>query len=573
MRGLGDAMSARSKVSAGHEAPERPSRQGAAPQPGAVARDGIELLLKQFVERLGEADAPAGVHQLQRQVSALAKSYGADTGEDVEDGGKALPYASSHFPDEARNVFLANARGWDDDSVEQTARELAPERFPGTQAPAFGGDARPGDTLEHFFGSSAPTLLNDARPDKDAAGNLWQRDWFEHRFSELKSLIVSTGSLGADERLSAVEQRLDEISSRLDAMRKSPAQTEALQLVERQMRILANHLAHSKDWQQTAQHTLGTLNAKVDTLGQMTNRTMNIVAESGKRSEAAIFVAVEKGAQRASDLTARRFAEGLQQALPAARFAVIEQEIRALSQHQRETGQRSARAMEDVRQALSQVLQHSPAANGAQHANRRAGIGDPIQTPAPKAVQPAVQRPRWPESGIPGETVSHTGWNNAPAPSVAKDREFASANGAAPLPDAAPSSWELETRRQAGADNAWRPLDTAPAKPHPAPEPAAHTAPAFEFIHGHPGADGEYPENGRQLKSGLIAAAIILLLASAGMLYLNLTAKKFAVHAPPAATSMVDAPASTMAVATVVDVVGLEWPDIAVSPAVASVAD
>jgi hypothetical protein len=328
------------------------SNESPSPAPHAPS---IEERLRQYIVRPQEDSASPHVAEMQHRVSALAKALANGSAEDRP----AYRRKFSPAPDHHETTSSAAAH-----------------------------------TYESFFGEDRNGAPKAAAPEaqQDEERHHMAREWLENRFNELRGLIeAKNGDDEASNRGAAIEQRIEEILQRLNAMQAITADPPSLKAVQRQLQHVGDHLVQQTSQQQAHAVALDTIGTRLETL----DKTMQHTAENvASRAEAAVFSAASKSSRQTFELTARHLSEALKQTSPAARFAAIETEVRSLNQQTRETGQRTVRAVQDVDATLRQFLQQVAPSPHEPSLARRAGLTTPVsQAPQSPETLRAPQRP------------------------------------------------------------------------------------------------------------------------------------------------------------------------------------
>ncbi|MDX2265568.1 MAG: tetratricopeptide repeat protein [Hyphomicrobiales bacterium] len=355
-------------TSRSHRTPERetPGADDARDDAGSSYAS-IEALLRQYVDRVRDANQTPPVAEMQGRVSSLAQTL-AETSQPLS----APSFRRKYAP------------------ADETP--MTPDPAPRQSAPRH----------------AAPRLSETER--QDAA-----RAWLDQRFSELRLLIETTAGADARKRDEAIERRIEDIMERLNAMqREMEAGSPADRALKAQLRQIAEQVAEHRGEQGAALQQIG---VRLDRIGDAADKAVVAAGAAGARAEAAVADAATRSSRQTFELTARHLSEALKQTAPAARFAAIESEVRALNHQSRETGQRTARALEDVHGTLRQFLEHvspAPLAPAAPpSANRRPGLATPVREPRFAPGEPPPLAPTAAEAPI-----SHTAFAEP------KDDEF-----------------------------------------------------------------------------------------------------------------------------------------------------
>jgi localization factor PodJL len=206
-------------------------------------------------------------------------------------------------------------------------------------------------------------------------------DWFEERFSELKSLL---GRRESDKNeILSINAKLAEIINRVDLLSAAMPGEKAMAAVESQLAEVARALHATRTQSSSdasriaraAQEILVATERAEAARAGFENAARHTVKELGKT--------VVVAASRAAAVTAEQIAAALHQSSNGG-FARVENELRELNASSREASERTAAALERVHQTLRLFLEKG-VAEGASAATprKRAGVHTPITANAP----------------------------------------------------------------------------------------------------------------------------------------------------------------------------------------------
>ncbi len=385
--------------------------QGTAATPHAA---GVEALLRQYVERMQVTGAAPQVMEMQDRVSALARMLAEGVAPPVYRR-KFSPAPAAEqtamYPPVSRSAPAAEEAQTDYRSYFDPLPE--PDRHSQNSWQA------PGETHRQ---RANPSPAYDLREDM-------ARDWLEKRFGELQRLIeAGTASHEIRNSNAVIEQRIEEILERLNGMQTRSVGDEGIKTLDTQLRHVAERLEQQQSHQKAHGAALHQIDAKLDKIGHTARLSVAAADNAAVRAEAAVVDAANKSSRQTFELTARHLTDALKQTAPAARFAAIESEVRSLNHQSRETGQRTARALEDVHSTLRQFLEQVSPQLPAPHAPRRAGLTIPVnEGSAPERPEAArkrapVQPHTMPEAAAQQRRDAET--LVQPAYSSAKDDEY-----------------------------------------------------------------------------------------------------------------------------------------------------
>lgn len=294
------------------------------------------------------------------------------------------PFGSS--PDPQRSGFEGDADARLSSLLER-ARGPRPAGFPPFEALS----ARLNEfntPVSHTDISEAPGQAYQSQPAPPDVGRANDLDWFEEKFSELKTL-VSRRETDKNEIVS-INAKLAEIINRVDRLSAAMPGEQTMAAVEWQLAEVARALhatrtQNSSDASRIARAAkeilAATERAEVVRAG-FENAARHTVKELGKT--------VAVAASRAATVTAENIAAALQQSTNGG-FARMENELRELNAFSRESSDRTAAALERVHETLRLFLEKGSEDRACPAApKKRAGVHTPITANAPAYTIPGA---------------------------------------------------------------------------------------------------------------------------------------------------------------------------------------
>jgi len=336
-------------------------------------------------------------------------------------------------------------------------------------------------------------------------------DWFEHRFGELKRLLTKKDE--GKREIAQINARLVEIIARVDKLSAAMPNGKIMASVETKLTTLSRSLDETRE--QSAADAGRISRAAKEILAASAG-----VQEAPLRFEAAARHTVEglsrtvsATASRAAVLAAAHVTTAPKQAAATNGIERLEAELRALNQQSRESGERTAAALDRVHNSLRDFLERGQGAQGTgtvQPPRRRASVHEPISSDSAVYMR--------------GET----GFGAAPAPEPRLDT-LLSRNPPRSDPNLFEALREADERhskkKAAMAQDAGAGKGSA--------EPAVPSGKSFP----------REEEKGAPL-AGIAAVAFILLLVSAALFYLHIKSRAEPAHfsAVPEANTRIAAP-------------------------------
>jgi len=360
---------------------------------------------------------------------------------------------------------------------------------------------------------SAPRSATETTPRPNPAPRQTAEiDWFEQKFAELKTAFARQE---ADKSaIVSINEKLAEIISRVDRLAEAMPGEQTMAAVETKLQDLSRSLDDTR--KQTASDADRIARAAKEIL-IATGRAE--VARQGFETAARHTVkelgqTVAVAASRAAVVTAEHIAVALHQSGDAGGIGRVENELRALNAQSRESGERTANALERVHETLRVFLD-------------REQTGERFHSPAAAAApshQPATAPAQKKRAGVHMPIASGASAYTRP------DAEF----GAEPTRK--PQLGSITARTAPGADgNLLRALEEADRRLAQTTQSSfASSSDAYAPAHqqAKPVVKGPiFPEDDRTLPLlGLSIVAIVLLIASAALYYLHSQAKQPAFH-------------------------------------------
>ncbi len=206
-------------------------------------------------------------------------------------------------------------------------------------------------------------------------------DWFDYRFGELKRLLAQKDE--GKREIAQINARLAEIIARVDRLSAAVPNGKIMTSVETKLTTLSRSLEETRE--QSAADAGRISRAAKEILAASTR-----VQEVPLRFEAAALHAVEglsrtvaATASRAAVLTAAHIVDAPKPAAETSGIERLEAELRALNQQSRESGERTADALNCVHNSLRDFLERGQAGQGpgsVQPPKRRPSVHQPISS-------------------------------------------------------------------------------------------------------------------------------------------------------------------------------------------------
>ncbi|MBJ7535072.1 sel1 repeat family protein [Rhodomicrobium vannielii ATCC 17100] len=226
--------------------------------------------------------------------------------------------------------------------------------------------------------------------------------WFEQKFTELKSAFARQEADKSE--IVSINEKLAEIIARVDRLADAMPGEQTMVAVETKLQDLSRSLDATR--KQTASDAERIARAAKEILAA-TGRAE--VARQGFEAAARHTVkelgqTVAVAASRAAVVTAEHIAAALHETGDVGGIGRVENELRALNAQSRETGDRTAAALERVHDTLRMFLERDqlgerihagitapPASTPAPAQKRRAGVHMPIASGAPAYTRPDAE--------------------------------------------------------------------------------------------------------------------------------------------------------------------------------------
>lgn len=232
----------------------------------------------------------------------------------------------------------------------------------------------------------------NSEAEKDELPIRVQLEWFEDRFAELRKLVTEQKSEANE--LVSINAKLAEIVERVDALAKSLPAEPVVQTIEAQLADLAQTLnairsentsgaAEMREAASTISEASARLERSRQALEQATGSALERVSKASEEAHSRVAI------------TAEQITEALRRAIPENTMSRVEQELRALNIHARESGHRTSETLERVHETLREFLEkvHLPPQPESRAASpgKRLGVHMPI-TAGPTAFSRADAR-------------------------------------------------------------------------------------------------------------------------------------------------------------------------------------
>jgi localization factor PodJL len=207
-----------------------------------------------------------------------------------------------------------------------------------------------------------------------------QLEWFDEKFSELRSIVTSREE---DKReLVSINARLAEIIERVDHLSQSLPHEPAIGRIETQLANLARTLDAMRNDNTSQTENMSKAASAVTTVAMRLERSREALDAATTRAVERVASAVEEAQSRTIHITAEQIAEALRRASPDVRLKRVEEELRALNTQSREAGQRTAHTLENVHDTLREFLTRVDQRDGPQQVMmqplKRLGVHMPI---------------------------------------------------------------------------------------------------------------------------------------------------------------------------------------------------
>lgn len=301
------------------------------------------------------------------------------------------------------------------------------------------------------------------------------RMWFEERFAALRSSIdeISDKQPGSNRRLDLLERQFQKLMERMEARE---AADRSHSNVQAGLKELAVYLEDSKQWNITQNVRLRGVEEKIDRLSTLLARSHEAISATAKGLELVAQGTGRKLAEETAMLVSHTMDAKLESLNVAQPFDELSREVASLSMQTRQSARSTDEKIKTLQGRLESSLKRLGLGSGAEGAQAHMN-GDDYSAISPSAFDD-------------GDGYEH--------------KLFGAAQRAARL--AGENGEELSHKG----------------------EPIRYQIPYGEFL----------PDEERSHSHiGLVVAAIILLLASGAMLYLNLSSRKPAAPPPKTETS------------------------------------
>lgn len=311
------------------------------------------------------------------------------------------------------------------------------------------------------------------------------RMWFEERFTQLRHSINDIAEQVPTKRLDALEAQFHKLMERLDARENEHG---GMGAVEAGLKKLAAYLEDSKQWSKQHDRRQRVVEERLDQLSGLVAQSHAAISATAKGLEIVARNSGPQLARQTAELVAARVEEKIAQHSPGAQLDNLSRELANLTTQQRQYARSTDQRLKELQIFLENTEttdRQAPAIQAELEA--RAAVQPQIQPAAPRPERKPAQAP------VSGEAHS----------AAARQQQIDEGD-------------DYDRDLIAAAQRAAR-LAEGPRRDVPAHgEPVRYQIPYGEFLPD---------EERRNSHLGLIVAAVILLLASAAMLYLNLREK------------------------------------------------
>jgi|GEM_PF-2956015 len=328
--------------------------------------------------------------------------------------------------------------------------------------------------------------------------------WFEQKFSELKSAFVRQ-EVDKSEIVS-INERLAEIIARVDRLAEAMPGEQTMVAVETKLQDLSRSLDATRKQTSSDAERIALAAKEILVATGRAEAARDGFETAARHTVRELGQTVAVAASRAAVVTAEHIAAALHETGDVGGIGRVENELRALNAQSRESGERTAVALERVHDTLRLFLERDQLGDRI-----NAAFAPPASTPAPPPAQKRRAGVHMPiASGAPAYTRP--------------DADFGSA------PTQKPQLGSITSRPATGANaNLLRQLEEADRRLQATGQEAGERQ--------QQGAKGSlFSDDDKTLPLvGLSIVAIVLLIASAVLYYLHYQAKRPASQIPGAA--------------------------------------
>ncbi len=311
-------------------------------------------------------------------------------------------------------------------------------------------------------------------------------DWFEQRFGELKRLFAQKDE--GKREIAQMNARLGEILARMDSLAASVPNGKLVASVDAKLTTLSRSLEETREQSEADAGRISRAAKEILAASTRMQEAPSRFEAAARQTVDGLSRTVAATASRAAVLTAAHMAAAPKPAAAPSGIERLEAELRVLNQQSRESGERTAAALDRVHTSLRDFLergQTGQSAGSVQPAKRRASVHQPISS----------------DSAV--YTRSETGFGAVPASEPRLDTLLLRNP-----PTSDPNLYEA--LREAGERLGKKAAAQDPGAGKDNPKPAVSSKTSFL----------REEEKGAPL-AGIAAVAFILLLVSAALFYLH----------------------------------------------------
>ena len=321
------------------------------------------------------------------------------------------------------------------------------------------------------------------------------RLWFEERFAALRIAISDVAERVPTKRMDALEMQFHQLMERLDAREAAQG---GMGAVEAGLKKLAAYLDDSKKWAAHHDRRQRNVEERLDQLSGLVAQSHAAISATAKGLEIVARGTGPQLARQTADLVAARVEEKVTQLYPAGKLDGLSRELANLTTQQRQYARATDQRLKELQNFLENAEpdRQTPGIEAELEARVAQVKVQNQQAQSRPQMQPVGERKATPSAVNPAKTTSE------PYP-PARSQD---------LDEGDDYDRDLIAAAQRAARLAEGPRRDVPAHG----EPVRYQIPYGEFLPD---------EERRNSHVGLVVAAVILLLASAAMLYLNLREK------------------------------------------------
>jgi TPR repeat protein len=181
-----------------------------------------------------------------------------------------------------------------------------------------------------------------------------QLAWFDEKFAELRSLVTSRKDETPE--LVSINARLAEIVERVDNLAKLLPGEPGLKTIESQLSKVSGTLDDMQVSSASHAESMAKAASAVSIMAMRLDRSRAALDEAANQAFDRVAAAAEDAQSRTAQITAEQITEALRRAIPQSPINRVEEELRALNMEAREAGQRTAQTLERVHDTLRDFL-------------------------------------------------------------------------------------------------------------------------------------------------------------------------------------------------------------------------